>query len=82
MEYVKEKHNLGEWGEWKAALAYLYRISKGQRKRILITCMAGIAEAIFSLAFVYASKLIIDIATGSPPAFGGKQDFGLFFFLS
>lgn len=81
MEYVKEKHNLGEWGEWKAALAYLYRISKGQRKRILITCMAGIAEAIFSLAFVYASKLIIDIATGSTSGFWWKAGLWALFFL-
>ncbi len=57
----------GDWHEWKSAFVYLSGISKGQRRRILLTCLCGIAEAFFSLAFVYASKLIIDVATGASP---------------
>lgn len=52
-------------GDWGSAARYLYHISRGQRTRIALSCLCGVLEAFFSLAFVYASKLIIDVATGS-----------------
>lgn len=45
-------------------LKYIREVSAGQRGRILLNCLAGILGVAFSLAFIYASKLVIDIATG------------------
>ncbi|MDR0977238.1 MAG: ABC transporter ATP-binding protein/permease [Prevotellaceae bacterium] len=46
-------------------LNYLWEVSRGQRRRILLTCLTGIVGVVVSLAFIYTSKLVIDIATGS-----------------
>lgn len=46
-------------------LKYIWEVSAGQRGRILLSCFTGILGVIFSLAFIYASKMVIDIATGS-----------------
>ena len=43
---------------------YLWETSHGQRKRILLSCLTGTAGVALSLAFIYASKVVIDIATG------------------
>jgi ABC-type multidrug transport system fused ATPase/permease subunit len=48
-------------GQWQ----YLWEVSGGQRRRILLVCSVGLVEVFFSLAFVYASKLVIDVATGT-----------------
>lgn len=45
-------------------LKYIWEISAGQRRRILLSCFTGIVGVAFALAFIYASKLVIDIATG------------------
>ena len=45
-------------------LKYLWEVSAGQRGRILLSCLTGILGVGFSLAFIYASKQVIDIATG------------------
>ena len=45
-------------------LSYLWELSAGQRGRILLSSLTGIAETAFALAFIYASKRVIDIATG------------------
>ncbi|NDV83796.1 ABC transporter ATP-binding protein [Bacteroides sp. 51] len=44
---------------------WLWQVSAGQRKRIAITCLTGIAGVAFSLAFIWTSKQVIDIATGT-----------------
>lgn len=46
-------------------LKYIWEVSAGQRGRILLSCFTGILGVVFSLAFIYASKLVIDIATGA-----------------
>ena len=48
----------------KAALDFLRFASKGVRSRIAMILLIGLAEVAFSLAFVWFSKAIIDIATG------------------
>lgn len=45
--------------------AYLWELSRGQRVRILLSCLIGILGIIFTLGFVYTSKQLIDIATGA-----------------
>ncbi|MDR1003585.1 MAG: ABC transporter ATP-binding protein/permease [Prevotellaceae bacterium] len=45
--------------------AYLRQVSRGQRRRILLTCLTGIVGVGVSLAFIYASRMVIDIATGT-----------------
>lgn len=45
-------------------LKYIWEVSAGQRGRILLSCFTGILGVLFALAFIYASKLVIDIATG------------------
>lgn len=45
-------------------LKYIWEVSAGQRGRILLSCFTGILGVAFALAFIYASKLVIDIATG------------------
>lgn len=45
-------------------LKYLWEVSAGQRGPILLSCFTGILEVLFALAFIYTSKLVIDIATG------------------
>lgn len=44
---------------------YLWQISAGQRFRILLSCITGITHVSFSLGFIYASKIVIDIASGA-----------------
>ena len=43
-------------------LAYLWNLSRGQRGRILLSCLIGILGTAFALGFVYTSKQLIDIA--------------------
>lgn len=45
-------------------LKYIWEVSSGQRGRILLSCFTGILGVAFALAFIYASKQVIDIATG------------------
>lgn len=45
----------------------LWRASHGQRCCILLSCLTGIANVGLSLLFIYATKLVIDIATGAAP---------------
>ena len=45
-------------------LKYILEVSSGQRGRILLTCLTGILGVGISLAFIYASKQVIDVATG------------------
>ena len=45
-------------------LRYIWDVSAGQRGRILLSCFTGILGVASSLAFIYASKQVIDIATG------------------
>lgn len=49
----------------KQQIHYLWQVSAGQRGRILISCMTGIVDVFFSLGFIYASKTVIDIASGA-----------------
>lgn len=44
-------------------LKYIWEVSSGQRGRILLSCFTGILGVAFALAFIYASKQVIDIAT-------------------
>lgn len=46
-------------------LKYIWEVSAGQRGRILLSCFTGILGVAFALAFIYASKQVIDIATGA-----------------
>ncbi len=46
-------------------LRYIWEVSAGQRGRILLSCCTGILGVAFALAFIYASKRVIDIATGA-----------------
>ncbi|MBD9094920.1 MAG: ABC transporter ATP-binding protein [Bacteroides oleiciplenus] len=48
-----------------AQLKYLWEVSHGQRGRILLSCFTGAIGVAVSLAFIYASKVVIDIATGA-----------------
>jgi len=49
----------------KAALQFLRFASRGFRSRIVTITLIGLAEVASSLAFVWFSKTIIDIATGN-----------------
>ena len=46
-------------------IKYIWEVSHGQRRRILLSCLTGIIGVAVSLAFIYASKVVIDIATGA-----------------
>lgn len=46
-------------------LSYLWHLSRGQRGHILLSILIGIVQVGFALAFIYASKQLIDIATGA-----------------
>lgn len=46
-------------------LKYIWEVSAGQRGRILLSCFTGILGVALALAFIYASKQVIDIATGA-----------------
>lgn len=48
----------------KSTIQFLRYTSKGFRGRITLIILIGLAEVAFSLAFVWYSKIIIDIATG------------------
>lgn len=48
----------------KPVLLYFWKASKGLRGRIGLSCLNGILNVGFSLAFIWTSKLVIDIATG------------------
>ena len=48
----------------KSDLHFIHFITKGFKNSIGIITLIGLAEAFFSLAFVWFSKTIIDIATG------------------
>lgn len=45
--------------------AWFYSITKGQRWKIMFSCLTGVLEVACSLGFVWASKRVIDIATGA-----------------
>ena len=45
--------------------AWFWQVSAGQRKRIAISCLTGIAGVAFSLGFIWSSKQVIDIATNT-----------------
>lgn len=45
-------------------LKYLWEVSAGQRGRILLNCLTGVLGVGFALTFIYASKRVIDVATG------------------
>ena len=49
----------------KESLAYLWGASAGWRRSILLDSLVGIASVLLSLAFIYLSKLAIDVATGA-----------------
>ena len=49
----------------KSTLQFLKYTSKGFRARISVIILIGLTEVAFSLAFVWYSKIIIDIATGA-----------------
>ena len=46
-------------------IKYIWEVSRGQRGRILLSCLTGIIGVAVSLVFIYASKVVIDIATGA-----------------
>ena len=46
-------------------IKYIWEVSHGQRGRILLSCLTGIIGVAVCLAFIYASKVVIDIATGA-----------------
>ena len=46
-------------------IKYIWEVSHGQRGCILLSCLTGIIGVAVSLAFIYASKVVIDIATGA-----------------
>ncbi len=46
-------------------LSWFWQVSAGQRKRIALTCLTGMIGVALSLAFIWSSKQIIDVATGS-----------------
>lgn len=48
-----------------AQFKYLWEVSHGQRGRILLSCFTGVIGVAVSLAFIYASKVVIDTATGA-----------------
>lgn len=48
-----------------AQLSYLWKVSKHQHHRILMSCVVGVVSVALSLSFIYSSKLVIDIASGS-----------------
>ena len=45
-------------------LRYIREVSVEQRGRILLSCLTGILGVAFALAFIYATKRVIDTATG------------------
>ena len=45
--------------------AWFWQVSAGQRKRIAISYLTGIAGVAFSLGFIWSSKQVIDIATNT-----------------
>ena len=45
-------------------LRYIREVSAEQRGRILLSCLTGILGVAFALAFIYATKRVIDTATG------------------
>ena len=52
------------WRRLRAKLAYLKHASDGYRKRIGLSCLAGLASVLLSLCFIYVSKRVIDVAAG------------------
>lgn len=61
-------------------IKYIWEVSHGQRERILLSCLTGIIGVAVSLAFIYASKVVIDIATGA--AIGSLTNAAIRSFLS
>ncbi len=48
----------------KSAIQFLLYTAKGFKSRIGIILIIGLAEVVLSLAFVWISKAVIDVATG------------------
>lgn len=46
------------------SLSWLWKTSKGIRFRLMFNSLLGIIRIIASLAFIYVSKLLVDLATG------------------
>lgn len=49
----------------RAVANWFWRASQGVRARIVCSCLLGIFEVACSLCFVWSSKMVIDVATGS-----------------
>lgn len=58
------------------SLPLLWRASRGQRCYIALSCLTGIVNVGLSLAFIYATKRVIDIATST--TLGSLVHTGLF----
>ena len=46
-------------------ILWIWNISRGERPKIVLNCALGIVAVISGLAFIWASKRVIDIATGA-----------------
>lgn len=53
------------FGNLRTTISWLYSVTYGQRWRIMVSCLMGLFEVSCSLGFVWASKRVIDIATGA-----------------
>ncbi len=54
---------------------WFWQVSAGQRKRIVLNCFTGIAGVGCSLAFIWSSKKVIDVATGTSD--GSMMQYGI-----
>ena len=46
-------------------ILWIWNISRGERRKIVLNCTLGIVAVMSGLAFIWASKRVIDIATGA-----------------
>lgn len=53
--------SIGAKGKW------LYAVSAGHRLRLAAICLVGLASVACSLAFVWVSKRVVDVAVGAEP---------------
>lgn len=58
---------------------WLWRHSKGTRSALIINILIGMASVILNLAFIWVSKFLVDIATGS--AEGEIKTFAIFLII-
>lgn len=59
------KQQAEKFDHLRVTISWLYSVAQGQRTRILAGCLIGVCEVACSLAFVWASKQVIDVATGT-----------------